>query len=458
MSLRAWATVAWVAALVGVSSSTAFSDASEEAAGGIADVDRDLPTLLQAPSGETPSWALLPIPRQPADRDGQVWVQARWHDAPIFSSRTARYGHGVMRAGTVIRAAALGRGPGCSGRWFRLQPFGYVCTTRGFRGRNHELEPPAVPRAATPDQVLPYRYAAVSDRSAYRYDRLPSESEYERVHDGRLGGLASQLDGDYFVTVDGEVEHEGRTWVRTAQERYVRRDAVEMVEASELHGELDPDGLELPMAFVFGEERPVYRLGEGRAREVGVADVYARFHVEREVEVGGERYVVGPGGLALKRDAVRVATQSERPDDIPEGDRWVHVDLAQQVLMAYEGDTPIFATLVSSGKEGYDTPTGVFRVRHKYVSTTMSGDDPTDGVYDVAEVPWTQYYYRSYALHGAYWHDAFGAVRSHGCTNIAPADARWLFLWTTPVLPEGWHGIREEGVWVVNTNEEPETA
>ncbi len=61
------------------------------------------------------------------------------------------------------------------------------------------------------------------------------------------------------------------------------------------------------------------------------------------------------------------------------------------------------------------------------------------------------YYHHGYALHGAYWHDGFGRVRSHGCTNIAPADARWLYRWTTPTVPRGWHGRREEGSWVHNT-------
>jgi hypothetical protein len=72
----------------------------------------------------------------------------------------------------------------------------------------------------------------------------------------------------------------------------------------------------------------------------------------------------------------------------------------------------------------------------------MRGEDPVDGPYEVEEVPWTMYYSGGYALHGAYWHDQFGRVRSHGCTNLAPADARWLLRWTDPPLPAGWHSIR----------------
>lgn len=148
---------------------------------------------------------------------------------------------------------------------------------------------------------------------------------------------------------------------------------------------------------------------------------------------------------------LRIARLRPRPASVGEGKKWIHVDLDEQVLVAYEGDTPVFATLVATGKEGYDTPTGLFRIRHKHITTTMRGDHPIDGVYDVAEVPWTMYYDRSYALHGAYWHDAFGAVRSHGCTNISPNDARFLFGWSTPSVPEHWHGVREDGTRVLLT-------
>jgi hypothetical protein len=51
------------------------------------------------------------------------------------------------------------------------------------------------------------------------------------------------------------------------------------------------------------------------------------------------------------------------------------------------------------------------------------------------------YFIGSYALHGAFWHNGFGGMRSHGCINLPPFDARWLFFWSDPYLPEGWHSI-----------------
>jgi lipoprotein-anchoring transpeptidase ErfK/SrfK len=101
----------------------------------------------------------------------------------------------------------------------------------------------------------------------------------------------------------------------------------------------------------------------------------------------------------------------------------------------------VFATLVSTGKPGHETPTGLYRIQSKHVSTTMDDDASEDGAYSIEDVPWTMYFHGNYALHGAFWHYTFGRVRSHGCVNLAPADARWLFQWSSPTLPASWHGI-----------------
>ena len=57
------------------------------------------------------------------------------------------------------------------------------------------------------------------------------------------------------------------------------------------------------------------------------------------------------------------------------------------------------------------------------------------------ELSYGHYFNGGYALHGAFWHAEFGHVKSHGCVNLAPWDAKALFGWTDPQLPEGWHAI-----------------
>ena len=117
------------------------------------------------------------------------------------------------------------------------------------------------------------------------------------------------------------------------------------------------------------------------------------------------------------------------------------MNLKTQTLVAFEGPTPVYATLFSSGRNEHETVPGSFRIREKHIAATMDGDadKAADGPYSIQDVPYIQYFNGGYALHGAFWHASFGAVKSHGCVNLAPWDAKGLFGWTEPQLPEGWH-------------------
>ena len=113
-------------------------------------------------------------------------------------------------------------------------------------------------------------------------------------------------------------------------------------------------------------------------------------------------------------------------------ERWIQIDLTRQRLIAWEGNNPVYAVVVSTGKPSTPTRKGVFKVYTKYASTRMTGPD-----YDVPDVPYTMYYDGGMAIHGAYWHNLFGTPVSHGCTNVAVNHAKWLFEWAsvgTPVI------------------------
>ncbi len=114
------------------------------------------------------------------------------------------------------------------------------------------------------------------------------------------------------------------------------------------------------------------------------------------------------------------------------GQRWIEIDLSAQRLYAWEGDRRVYAVLVSTGKAATPTPTGTYAIQTRHRLARMQGYD-----YDVPDVPYTMYYHRGYAIHGAYWHHRFGTPVSHGCTNVAVDHARWLFNWAavgTPVV------------------------
>jgi lipoprotein-anchoring transpeptidase ErfK/SrfK len=113
-------------------------------------------------------------------------------------------------------------------------------------------------------------------------------------------------------------------------------------------------------------------------------------------------------------------------------DRWIEVQLENQRLVAWEGNKPVYAIIVSTGTDTYPTRPGIFAIQTKHEVARMQGAD-----YDIPDVPFTMYYDNSYAIHGAYWNRRFGTPVSHGCVNVAVNHAEWLFNWAavgTPVI------------------------
>lgn len=112
----------------------------------------------------------------------------------------------------------------------------------------------------------------------------------------------------------------------------------------------------------------------------------------------------------------------------PASGKWIDVDLSQQSMTAYEGQRPVFRTLVSSGLPQFPTIAGTFSIYVKYESADMSGGSGDDA-YFLPSVPYVMYFYGNYGLHGTYWHHNFGRPMSHGCVNLPTPDAEWLFSW-----------------------------
>ncbi|MFH1524909.1 MAG: L,D-transpeptidase family protein [Chloroflexota bacterium] len=108
------------------------------------------------------------------------------------------------------------------------------------------------------------------------------------------------------------------------------------------------------------------------------------------------------------------------------GERWIDVNLSQQRLYAYEGDTVVASFLVSTGVWQFPTVTGQFHIYIKLESTLMAGDG-----YYLPNVPYTMYFYKGYGIHGTYWHNNFGVPMSHGCVNMYTPDSKWMFYWAS---------------------------
>lgn len=160
-----------------------------------------------------------------------------------------------------------------------------------------------------------------------------------------------------------------------------------------------------------------------------------------ETRLNNETYYTIGDNEVIAADRVRRIDPTDPPPEVGPNERWIDVNLDRQFMVAYEGARPVYATLVSTGKREFETPEGAFRIESKFISTNMSDAPDGDEPYLIEDVPWTMYFHLAVALHGAFWHSRLGRERSHGCVNLAPADARWLFFWVGPELPEGWHGV-----------------
>ena len=141
---------------------------------------------------------------------------------------------------------------------------------------------------------------------------------------------------------------------------------------------------------------------------------------------------------------IRLVPDSELTPLSPEvssDDKAIMVDLASQMLTAYEHDRIVFMTRISSGirlpEGGFATPRGLFHIVLKRPCRHMSNPPSEYGSgFDLPGVPWVSYFtLGGIALHGAYWHNNYGVPSSHGCINMAPQAAKWIYRWTLPTIP-----------------------
>jgi lipoprotein-anchoring transpeptidase ErfK/SrfK len=273
--------------------------------------------------------------------------------------------------------------------------------------------------------------------------------------------LAKRMVQGFFVAVDRTFRWNDRTWYKTTKTLITPSERFWQAAGSKFQGvELDGERVKLPIAWGYGGRKQVatYELDADKKQPKSSKSIDRQVAIQltgRDTEVGGTRYLETNEGTWLKAGHVRTTEPGAAPAGLAPDERWIDVDLSTQTLIAFVGTRAVYATLISSGKESKDkdkdhrTPTGEFRIREKHLTTTMDGDGSAAGdlPYSIEDVPYVEYFYRAYALHGAFWHSNYGVQMSHGCVNLAPLDAKWLFFFTGPEFRAGFHGIwsRPEG-------------
>jgi hypothetical protein len=244
---------------------------------------------------------------------------------------------------------------------------------------------------------------------------------------------------------------DGRRYGITTDLRVFPVDRMRPIEGSAFHGYRIPEDIDFPFALVRRAGTKAYELRDGRM--VGKENVPRRSAIRLS---GNQRlyenvlYFETADGLWLSETHVSRVDASKRLTKwSADGEHWIDVSIRKQVLVAYEGTKAVYATLVSTGEAGEGDPQtskstvqGEFRIFAKHLTTLMSSEVVGEE-FELGDIPYVQYFEDGYALHAAYWHDDFGIPRSHGCINLSPEDAKWLFSWTEPQLPHGWHAVRQ---------------
>lgn len=447
------------------------------------------------------------LPFQPT---GEKLASIAWRTWIYTDVGPKRTRYGTLRAGAIVDR----RGPpiyndGCRGGWYRINPRGFVCVGKGA---TLDLDHPVVvasQRRPTRRDGLPYHYVLSDQQAPHLYFRLPSDSQMRDV-EGAYRGRATrwlearqvrqQLDllgysaqppafletgpltkpygtemglrrlvhagrasSDSGFALSSSFLWEGRVFGLTTELDLIPLDRTSVVVPSELTGVVLSEDEDLPVAIVTDGQLAYYEVTDnGELDKVGVHPKRTLLNIRAEKKrLGGVGYWETSEGYLLPAAGVKVIERRTSFPSVATGSRkWIDVSINEQTLVAYTGEKAEFATLVSTGAGGLGDPEkvpstiqGTFMIHDKHVSTTMDGDDDKSDSFNLQDVPFVQYFHKGYALHGTYWHDDFGRPRSHGCVNLSPKDAAWLFEWTDPHVPDDWHTVlnKERGT-VVNVH------
>ncbi|MBL0697540.1 L,D-transpeptidase family protein [Comamonas sp. JC664] len=338
------------------------------------------------------------------------------------------------------------RGPDCEA-WVQIEPRGWVCE-RYLEPNFREPRVRELPKLRE-GELTPGVYARVVGKRVRAYPSLA-------LARARRKGVL--LKGSVTVQLRGQVRIRRKTYWRTADGQYLEARVLREYRPSAFEGVNAEAIAELPPTFAWAQSRvrpsasvEVRAAPDAKAARETVLPPRTLVAVKELSEDG--HWVSIAEGHWVARDDLHVAWFTHAPPEVAPGSRWLDVDLDAQVLVAYEGERPVYATLISSGKQGTDTPEGLFRIWIKFAEADMTGSGTAGNeTYRVATVPWTMFFQDDYALHTAYWHDRFGEPMSHGCVNLSPKDARLLYAWAAPEVPTGWSMVHATadtpGSWV----------
>ena len=369
-------------------------------------------------------------------------------------------------ASVALKSVAPVRGPGCAS-YYAIEPSGYVCVDdkQATLAADDAVFKAVARYAPRLEQAAPHRYA--ESLGAELLKALPGAGpEFPALpalfHEPRRRLLPLST-----VAYADERAAAGESWLMTADFLWLKKAQVTPYPEITFHGVELGESIRLPIAFFRQAGSRKFRRNAAGKLEKSTDEFALQSVVSLDSEFAlqrGERYfrLLHSDDWLRERDAVLPSPRGVTPWGARVGavdgtgrapknakKSWIEVSVLGGWLLAYEGTRPVYATLISAGRGGIPqpgkdtlemaaTPVGTFPISGKLATVTMQAP----GEYVHSDVPWTQNFQKPYAIHSAYWHNNWGNLQSGGCINVSPIDGKWLFDFSEPALPPGWHAVR----------------
>ena len=316
---------------------------------------------------------------------------------------------------------------GCPSRWYQIGQDAWVCS--GW------LAPSTKPATRLDDMTWMRPMGPWVLNRNRRTMYYPSLRRLAHDNARRLRELAG-------FQLFGRVLFGSRALLRVADHGWVEETAVVRAPQTTLVGVDLSKGLGLPIVFALKNQVPIWTVKGTDLRPTH--QTMSKYEVRRAVArttIAGQCYY----RLRNKQKRLLVACPDTTiamrppapPTGLPKDEPWLDLDGKARILYARLGAKVLRVMLVSLGRQ---TPGGIFRIREKRVTMTLNNRYAHHPYY-LQNVPFMIFFWQGFAIHAAYWHNGFGVQQSHGCLNLSPLDARWVFSFIRPTLPPGFTAV-----------------
>ncbi len=362
--------------------------------------------------------------------------------APIFAAAHKKAPViGYLHAGdTVARSEKSEENDQCTEGWYAILPRGYVCTEKATTTDMQHPTLRSMALGANLEGALPYMYARTTKVTA----RFEKKSQEGVELTGRLAkNTVMAIVGSW--TAPDESKEPQRLGLKM-DGGFVRADDLEAALGTDFQGlEIEKED-DLPVAYVVRRGVRKWKMDGAAAIKEEEIPYHTRLTLTgRFRTVQGLRFWATSNDEWVRhKDVTVIRRRHEFPEFATGEQKWIDISIVTGTAVAYEGQKPVYATLVSVGRDRRGDPKttasteqGTFRVVRKQI-TQRAADSPDAPLHDA---PWALQLDSGDWIHASPAHDRFGIEHTDGNIEVSPKDGRYLFNWSTPSVPEGWHGV-----------------